>query len=92
MEPALEEGPGFTPRDFVVEAVAHEPDELAGQLRGVADHFLRGDALLRRTGRAPLTLHACDFLLEATRGRQVLTLDWPNRDLRQPCYLSTLET
>ncbi len=52
MEPALEEGPGLVPRGFVVEAMADQPDELTGQLRGVAETPRLSDRRLKR----PFTL------------------------------------
>ena len=65
MEPALEEGPGLVPRHFVVETVADQPDELTGQLRGVADHFLCRHAVFLRSFLAAAALLAGDFLLRA---------------------------
>ena len=48
---------------MVGEAVAQEPDELTGELGGVADHLPSGDAVVVRSGRQARGLLAFDFLL-----------------------------
>jgi hypothetical protein len=52
-EAALEEWPGFAPAGSVGEAVSYQPDELTGELTGMADHFptwhyLEGGVLARK--------------------------------------------
>jgi len=51
------------PRGLVSEAVAQEPDELTGELSGVADHLLRRDTAGGRSRRQARGLLALDFLL-----------------------------
>jgi hypothetical protein len=59
---ALKEREGLVPPSLVDEAMAQEPDELAGELGGVPDHRLRGDAPTGGLGGAARGLLAFDFL------------------------------
>ena len=63
LQAALEERQGFAPRDPINEAVSYQADELASELRGMADHFLRRDALTLRNFGTSGGLLAFNFLL-----------------------------
>lgn len=44
---SLKERQGLLPREIIAQAMSDQPDELAGEGEGMADHFLSWDALLR---------------------------------------------
>ena len=75
LQSLLKPGQRFVPRGLVGEAVPYQPDELTGELGGVADHLLSRDAANGRSGRHAQGLLALDFLLGTIGRRHVLTLD-----------------
>ena len=59
----MEERQGVAPRGLIAETMAYGPDELAGELGGVADHFLSRNALPSGAGLTAGRLPTRGFLL-----------------------------
>lgn len=67
LEATLEKRRGFAPRRVVDETMSQQPDELTGELGGMADHFLGGQAAMVGLCVMACGLLSFDFLLPDSR-------------------------